>query len=115
MAAENPKELTKSKTNRWLTLPLLFIEDQRSKIKEYKSKKLKSHSWTGALLERVFLPCQMYFRYTRHKGGTPELKVVTIFFFSHILVLLYLKSFQVTVSNYFFPGSLVFGVCRLSH
>ncbi|OAY77250.1 Protein SABRE [Ananas comosus] len=30
---------------------------------------------TGALLERVFLPCQMYFRYTRHKGGTPELKV----------------------------------------
>ncbi|AQL06607.1 Protein ABERRANT POLLEN TRANSMISSION 1 [Zea mays] len=30
---------------------------------------------TGALLERVFMPCQMYFRYTRHKGGTPELKV----------------------------------------
>ncbi|KAF3447266.1 hypothetical protein FNV43_RR12446 [Rhamnella rubrinervis] len=30
---------------------------------------------TGALLERVFLPCDMYFRYTRHKGGTPELKV----------------------------------------
>lgn len=31
---------------------------------------------TGALLERVFLPCDMYFRYTRHKGGTPELKVI---------------------------------------
>ncbi|KAJ3674692.1 hypothetical protein LUZ60_005308 [Juncus effusus] len=30
---------------------------------------------TGALLERVFMPCQMYFRYTRHKGGTQELKV----------------------------------------
>lgn len=30
---------------------------------------------TGALLERVFTPCDMYFRYTRHKGGTPELKV----------------------------------------
>ncbi|PKA58310.1 hypothetical protein AXF42_Ash013035 [Apostasia shenzhenica] len=30
---------------------------------------------TGALLERVFMPCQMYFRYTRHKGGTTELKV----------------------------------------
>ncbi|KAG8063345.1 hypothetical protein GUJ93_ZPchr0003g18208 [Zizania palustris] len=30
---------------------------------------------TGALLERVFMPCQMYFRYTRHKGGNPELKV----------------------------------------
>ncbi|XP_068657036.1 protein SABRE-like isoform X2 [Aristolochia californica] len=30
---------------------------------------------TGALLERVFMPCTMYFRYTRHKGGTAELKV----------------------------------------
>ncbi|EPS70800.1 hypothetical protein M569_03959, partial [Genlisea aurea] len=30
---------------------------------------------TGALLERVFMPCDMYFRYTRHKGGNPELKV----------------------------------------
>ncbi|KAG9440183.1 hypothetical protein H6P81_020348 [Aristolochia fimbriata] len=30
---------------------------------------------TGALLERVFMPCTMYFRYTRHKGGTTELKV----------------------------------------
>lgn len=29
---------------------------------------------TGPLLERVFMPCQMYLRYTRHKGG-PELKV----------------------------------------
>ncbi|RDY04424.1 Protein SABRE, partial [Mucuna pruriens] len=29
---------------------------------------------TGALLERVFMPCNMYFRYTRHKGGTPEVK-----------------------------------------
>ncbi|MED6162262.1 hypothetical protein PIB30_068709 [Stylosanthes scabra] len=30
---------------------------------------------TGALLERVFMPCDMYFQYTRHKGGTNELKV----------------------------------------
>ncbi|VFQ86788.1 unnamed protein product [Cuscuta campestris] len=30
---------------------------------------------TGALLERVFMPCDMYFRYTRYKGGTPDLKV----------------------------------------
>lgn len=33
---------------------------------------------TGALLERVFMPCQMYLRYTRHKGGTPELKVYAL-------------------------------------
>ncbi|XP_077234098.1 protein SABRE-like isoform X2 [Tasmannia lanceolata] len=30
---------------------------------------------TGALLERVFMPCTMYFRYTRHKSGTTDLKV----------------------------------------
>ncbi|KAG9146005.1 hypothetical protein Leryth_015641 [Lithospermum erythrorhizon] len=30
---------------------------------------------TGALLEQVFMPCDMYFRYTRHKGGTSDLKV----------------------------------------
>ncbi|KAL8119517.1 protein SABRE isoform X1 [Apium graveolens] len=30
---------------------------------------------TGALLERVFMPCDMYLRYTRHKGGTSDLKV----------------------------------------
>eukprot|EP01018_Ginkgo_biloba_P039836 Gb_21610 [translate_table: standard] len=30
---------------------------------------------TGALLERVFMPCTMYFQYTRHKGGTADLKV----------------------------------------
>ncbi|RID79559.1 hypothetical protein BRARA_A02288 [Brassica rapa] len=30
---------------------------------------------TGALLERVFMPCDMYLRYTRHKGGNPDLKV----------------------------------------
>ncbi|CAN4115175.1 unnamed protein product [Withania somnifera] len=30
---------------------------------------------TGALLERVFMPCDMYFRYTRHKSGTTHLKV----------------------------------------
>lgn len=29
---------------------------------------------TGALLERVFMPCDMYLRYTRHKGGTSDLK-----------------------------------------
>lgn len=34
---------------------------------------------TGALLERVFMPCDMYFRYTRHKGGTPDLKVILSF------------------------------------
>jgi hypothetical protein len=33
---------------------------------------------TGALLERVFMPCQMFFRITRHKGGNPELKVYPI-------------------------------------
>lgn len=37
---------------------------------------------TGALLERVFMPCDMYFQFTRHKGGTPEMKVI---FFYHIL------------------------------
>ncbi|XAR62068.1 hypothetical protein NMG60_11016663 [Bertholletia excelsa] len=30
---------------------------------------------TGALLERVFMPCDMYFRYSRHKGGTADLKM----------------------------------------
>ncbi|KAI6687936.1 hypothetical protein NL676_024764 [Syzygium grande] len=30
---------------------------------------------TGPLLERVFMPCDMHFRYTRHKGGTPGLKM----------------------------------------
>lgn len=34
---------------------------------------------TGALLERVFMPCDMYFQYTRHKGGTPEVKVSSFF------------------------------------
>ncbi|CAJ1936158.1 unnamed protein product [Sphenostylis stenocarpa] len=31
---------------------------------------------TCALLERVFMPCDMYFQFTRHKGGTPKLKVI---------------------------------------
>lgn len=30
---------------------------------------------TGALLERVFMPCDMYFRYTRYKGDSSDLKV----------------------------------------
>ncbi|RWR77330.1 protein SABRE [Cinnamomum micranthum f. kanehirae] len=30
---------------------------------------------TGTLLERVFRPCTMYFRYTRHKGGNADLKM----------------------------------------
>ncbi|VFQ75190.1 unnamed protein product [Cuscuta campestris] len=30
---------------------------------------------TGALLEQVFMPCDMFFRYTRHKAGSPDLKV----------------------------------------
>lgn len=30
---------------------------------------------TGTLLEQVFMPCDMYFRFTRHKGGTQDLKV----------------------------------------
>ena len=34
---------------------------------------------TGALLERVFMPCDMYFRYTRHKGGTTDLMVCLFF------------------------------------
>lgn len=37
---------------------------------------------TGALLERVFMPCDMYFRYTRHKGGTTDSKVHL--FISHV-------------------------------
>ena len=37
---------------------------------------------TGALLERVFMPCDMYFRYTRHKAGTADLKVDNTFLFS---------------------------------
>ncbi|PPR86532.1 hypothetical protein GOBAR_AA34163 [Gossypium barbadense] len=31
---------------------------------------------TGALLERVFTPCDMYFRFTRHKSGTPKTEKV---------------------------------------
>nr|XP_043614487.1 protein SABRE-like [Erigeron canadensis] len=30
---------------------------------------------TGALLEQVFMPGDMYFRFTRHNGGTQDLKV----------------------------------------
>ena len=30
---------------------------------------------TGALLEQVFTPCDMYFRFTTHNGGTADLKV----------------------------------------
>ncbi|KAG0631787.1 hypothetical protein M758_1G279100 [Ceratodon purpureus] len=30
---------------------------------------------TGTLLERVFMPCSMYFQYTRQKGGTTDSKV----------------------------------------
>jgi hypothetical protein len=33
-----------------------------------------------ALLERVFMPCDMFFRYTRHKGGTTDLKVPSFSF-----------------------------------
>lgn len=42
---------------------------------------------TGALLERVFMPCDMYFRYTRYKGGTPDLKVCSITIFDDYNVL----------------------------
>ncbi|WZZ77966.1 hypothetical protein YC2023_098538 [Brassica napus] len=35
------------------------------------SPKLKR---TGALLERVFMPCDMYLRYTKHEGLSPDLK-----------------------------------------
>ncbi|XP_024390151.1 protein SABRE isoform X3 [Physcomitrium patens] len=31
---------------------------------------------TGTLLEQVFMPCTMYFQYTRQKGGTTDSKVV---------------------------------------
>jgi len=41
---------------------------------------------TGALLERVFMPCDMYFQYTRHKGVTPDLKVKPFFSESTIFV-----------------------------
>jgi hypothetical protein len=30
---------------------------------------------TGTLLERIFMPCTMYFQYTRHKGGTTNFEV----------------------------------------
>ncbi|KAD4586171.1 hypothetical protein E3N88_23772 [Mikania micrantha] len=30
---------------------------------------------TGTLLEQVFMPCDMYFRYTQNNGGTQDLKV----------------------------------------
>ncbi|KAK8919195.1 hypothetical protein KSP39_PZI021895 [Platanthera zijinensis] len=36
------------------------------------SRKVKR---TGALLERVFMPCQMYFRYTRHRSIATDFKV----------------------------------------
>ncbi|CAN6891714.1 unnamed protein product [Brassica oleracea] len=36
------------------------------------SPKLKR---TGALLERVFMPCDMYLRYTKHEGLSPDLKI----------------------------------------
>lgn len=47
------------------------------KIKKNSPKVIR----TGALLERVFAPCDMYLRYTRHKGGTPELKVTKLLSF----------------------------------
>ncbi|CAN8244859.1 unnamed protein product [Cochlearia groenlandica] len=54
---------------------------------------------TGALLERVFMPCDMYLRYTRHKGGTPDLKVKPLkelTFNSHnILATMTSRQFQV--------------------
>lgn len=34
---------------------------------------------TGTLLEQVFMPCTMYFQYTRQKGGTTDSKVVVLF------------------------------------
>lgn len=34
---------------------------------------------TGTLLERVFMPCSMYFQYTRQKGGTTDSKVVVLY------------------------------------
>ena len=36
------------------------------------SPKLKR---TGALLEKVFMPCDMYLRYTKHEGLSSDLKV----------------------------------------
>lgn len=33
---------------------------------------------TGPLLERVFMPCSMFFQYTRHKGDTPDWKVKSL-------------------------------------
>ncbi|XP_047320032.1 protein SABRE-like [Impatiens glandulifera] len=30
---------------------------------------------TGALLENVFTPCDMFFRFTRHNGGTTDMKI----------------------------------------
>ncbi|GJW59673.1 ATP-dependent helicase BRM [Tanacetum coccineum] len=38
-----------------------------------------------ALLKRVFMPCDMYFRYTRHKGGTTDFKVLPRMLYQKLL------------------------------
>lgn len=51
---------------------------------------------TGTLLERVFMPCTMYFQYTRQKGGTTDCKVVVLLpclqEISSVFVLLFILS-----------------------
>lgn len=61
---------------------------------------------TGALLERVFMPCDMYFRYTRHKGGTADLKVFPVSKVFHDLIMLaYVVRTLFDLSDQFFVTS----------
>ncbi|KAL6012637.1 hypothetical protein ACLOJK_003126 [Asimina triloba] len=58
---------------------------------------------TGALLERVFMPCTMYFRYTRHKSGSADLKVKPLkelnFNSPNITAAMTSRQFQVMLDN----------------
>jgi len=66
---------------------------------------------TGALLERVFMPCDMFFQFTRHKGGTPELKVIFLYHCKiqrSLLVFKIVSKLVNIVTNYFSSLKLVF-------
>eukprot|EP00250_Pteridium_aquilinum_P012865 c20993_g1_i1 orf=354-8423(+) len=56
---------------------------------------------TGALLERVFMPCAMYFQYTRCKSETSDIKVKALkelsFNSSNITAIMTSRQFQVMV------------------
>lgn len=64
---------------------------------------------TGALLERVFMPCDMYFRYTRHKGGTADLKVFPVCkVCDHLIMSSYVVRTLFELSDHFFVTSYIF-------